>query len=90
MQQLLDNMSEAVYLSLKQAVETGKWPDGTELTAEQRETCGAATMYYQSKHRVDGEHMTLDEDGQLIMKSKSQLRGLFREDEITRVRLNEE
>ena len=35
---LLTSMSEPVYQKLLQAVETGKWLDGSPLTEQQRET----------------------------------------------------
>ncbi len=38
-EQLLDSLTPALYLRLKQAVETGHWPDGRAVTAEQREHC---------------------------------------------------
>lgn len=49
-QELIDRMDPAVYQSLRQAVELGKWPDGRVLTAEQREICMEAVLYYESQH----------------------------------------
>ena len=37
-QELIDTMSPALYERLTRAVELGKWPDGTPLSREQRET----------------------------------------------------
>ena len=34
---MIDTMSEEVYLSLKQAIELGKWANGVALTDEQKE-----------------------------------------------------
>jgi uncharacterized protein YeaC (DUF1315 family) len=48
--QLIENMSPAIYQSLKQAVEKGKWPDGTPLTAEQRESSLQAVIAWGEKH----------------------------------------
>ncbi len=35
-----------VYLSLKRAVELGKWPNGDRLTDKQREICMQAVLHY--------------------------------------------
>ena len=35
-EQLVNAMTPEVYQNLKQAVETGKWPNGAELTEEQK------------------------------------------------------
>jgi uncharacterized protein len=43
-EQLLDSLTPALYLRLKQAVETGYWPDGRAVTAEQREHCLQAVI----------------------------------------------
>ena len=44
---LLSAMTPEVYTRLRQAVETGKWPDGTVLSEEQRESCMQAVLLYQ-------------------------------------------
>ncbi len=67
---LLDAMTPEVYDRLRQAVETGKWPDGTPLTAEQRESTMQAVMLYQSKVAHSNEHMTVNEQGEIVHKSK--------------------
>ena len=38
-EQLLAAMTPDVYERLRQAVETGKWPDGKVLSDEQKENC---------------------------------------------------
>ena len=45
-EQMIEAMTPDVYQSLKRAVELGKWPNGTRLTAEQRETCLRAVIAY--------------------------------------------
>ncbi|QCZ93359.1 YeaC family protein [Salinimonas iocasae] len=67
---LLDAMTPEVYDRLRQAVETGKWPDGTPLTAEQCESTMQAVMLYQSKVAHSNEHMTVNEQGEIVHKSK--------------------
>ena len=34
---MIDNINSETYGSLKQALELGKWPDGTRLSQEQKE-----------------------------------------------------
>ena len=49
-QEMIATMSRATYLSLKRAVELGKWPDGKTLTAEQRQNAMQATIAWGEKH----------------------------------------
>ncbi|AXR06815.1 YeaC family protein [Salinimonas sediminis] len=67
---LLAAMTPEVYTRLRQAVETGKWLDGTTLTEEQRESCMQAVLLYQSKIEKSTEHMTVNEQGEIVHKSK--------------------
>ena len=71
---LLSAMTPDVYLRLRQAVETGKWPDGTPLTADQQESCMQAVLLYQSKVEKSSEHMTINADGEIVHKSKREFR----------------
>lgn len=71
---LLKTMSPEVYQKLKQAVETGKWLDGTPLDDNQKEICLQAVMLYQSKVEQSNEHMTIDADGNVVHKSKRELK----------------
>ncbi|WP_373081247.1 YeaC family protein [Zhongshania sp.] len=54
-EQLVDNITPAIYEGLKRAVEIGKWPDGRVLTVEQREHCMAGVIAYDLKtqHETD-------------------------------------
>ena len=45
-EQLLAAMTPDVYERLRQAVETGKWPDGKVLSDEQKENCLQAVLLY--------------------------------------------
>ncbi|GAA3719261.1 DUF1315 family protein [Oceanisphaera sediminis] len=88
-QQAIQNMPEEVYQKLKTAVELGKWPDGAALTPEQKESSMQAVLLWQAMHNDNPEHMTIGKGGELVMKSKSELRRQFRDDaEITRQKLN--
>ncbi|MCT7655729.1 DUF1315 family protein [Oceanimonas sp. NS1] len=88
-QQAIAAMPKEVYERLKTAVELGKWPDGSVLTPEQKENSMQAVLAWQAMHNDNPEHMTIGKGGELIMKSKSELRRQFRdEEEIMRSKLN--
>lgn len=74
---LIDGMTEDVYQRLATAVELGKWPDGVALTAEQKENCLQLVMLWQARNNTDAQHMTIDTRGQMVMKSKQQLKEEF-------------
>ncbi|MEH8217033.1 YeaC family protein [Aeromonas veronii] len=87
--QAIRQMPEEVYERLKTAVELGKWPDGKPLTDEQKATALQAVMAWQSMHIDNPEHMNIGRDGEIVMKSKSELKRQYRdEEEIVRVDLN--
>ncbi len=67
---LLQAMTPDVFERLREAVETGKWPDGTALTAEQRESCMQAVMLYQAKVANSTDHMTVNAQGEIVHKTK--------------------
>lgn len=48
--QLIDNITPEIHQRLRQAVEIGRWPDGTRLTQEQRETTLQAVIAYEARH----------------------------------------
>ncbi|KPQ18745.1 MULTISPECIES: YeaC family protein [unclassified Halomonas] len=49
---MINQMTPAIYQSLKQAVELRKWPDGRYLTAEQTELCLEAVMRFEVENNV--------------------------------------
>ncbi|MFQ9623461.1 MAG: YeaC family protein [Enterobacteriaceae bacterium] len=73
-EQIIDSMTPEVYQRLATAVELGKWPDGVALTDEQKENCLQLVMLWQARYNVDAQHMTIDTNGQMVMKSKQQLK----------------
>lgn len=83
-EQLINAMSPQVYGILKQGVEIGKWPNGVELTEEQREMATQAMMLYQGTHLEQTDHMTVGKGGVINHHSKSQLKSQFKDDEIMR------
>lgn len=76
-EQMIDSMTPEVYQRLVTAVELGKWPDGVVLTEAQKENSLQLVMLYQARHNSDAQHMTIDTNGQMVMKSKQQLKEDF-------------
>ncbi|UAA40437.1 DUF1315 family protein [Paraneptunicella aestuarii] len=83
-EQLVQSMTEDTYEKLSSAVETGKWPDGTKLTDEQLASSMQAVMLYQSKVMNSQEHFTIGSDGEIVNKSKDELKKQFSEQPIAR------
>ena len=79
-EQLVNAMTPEVFANLRQAVETGKWPDGRALTEEQKENSLQAVLLYQARVEQSQEHMTIGKDGEVVHKSKSELRQELREE----------
>jgi uncharacterized protein YeaC (DUF1315 family) len=77
LEQLLKVMTPEVYQRIITAVEIGKWPDGTSLTQEQRDSAMQAVMIYQSRHNTDAEHMSVEAGGEIKFKSKAELKRDF-------------
>lgn len=75
--ELVASMTPEVYQRLATAVETGKWPDGVALTPEQKENSLQLVMLWQARHNTDAQHMTIDTNGQMVTKSKQQLKEEF-------------
>ena len=74
---LIAAMTPEIYQRLVQAVELGKWPDGVALTPEQKENSLQLVMLWQARNNVQAQHMTIDTNGQMVMKSKQQLKEEF-------------
>lgn len=76
---LVRSMTPDTYEKLRAAVETGKWPDGTKLTEEQLASSMQAVMLYQSKVMNSDQHFTIGGDGEIVTKSKNELKEQFSE-----------
>ncbi|WP_225759023.1 YeaC family protein [Leclercia sp. Marseille-Q4284] len=76
-EEMINGMTPDVYQRLVTAVELGKWADGVALTAEQKENCLQLVMLWQARNNTDAQHMTIDTQGQMVMKSKQQLKEDF-------------
>lgn len=87
---LVASMTPDIYAKLLQAVETGKWLDGTPLNDAQRESSMQAVMLYQSKILQTDQHMTVGKDGEIVHKSRQQLKNeLAQQDSIARFTKND-
>ncbi|GAL25840.1 YeaC family protein [Vibrio maritimus] len=91
-EQLLEAMTPDVYERLLYATETGRWPEGSRLSPEQRDSCMQAVMLYQSKHNVEPQHMSVAAGGDITFKSKAELKNQFADNsnEIARVKVSQD
>ncbi|AIW13599.1 DUF1315 family protein [Vibrio europaeus] len=87
-EQLINAITPEAYERLLFAVETGKWPEGTPLSQEQRDSCMQAVMLYQSKHNAEAQHMTVAQGGEISFKSKAELKKQFQQGQEDIVRVN--
>jgi uncharacterized protein YeaC (DUF1315 family) len=76
---LLKAMPEPVYQKLLQAVETGKWLDGSPLTEQQKATSMQAVMMYQAKVLKSEQHMTVGANGEIVYKSRESFKQEFKQ-----------
>lgn len=53
--QLIQSLTPEVYENLKNAVATGRWPNGIKLKEGQRELCMEAILHYERSHDVPVE-----------------------------------
>ncbi|ANI83390.1 MULTISPECIES: YeaC family protein [Kosakonia] len=77
LEQIVNSMTPEIYQRLATAVELGKWPDGVALTPEQKENSLQLVMLWQARNNTQAQHMTIDTNGQMVMKSKQQLKEDF-------------
>ncbi|WP_407332608.1 YeaC family protein [Enterovibrio sp. 27052020O] len=82
-EQLLSSITPEAYERLSYAVETGKWPEGTPLSQEQRDHAMQVVMLYQSRHNTEPQHMTVAAGGEITMKSKSAMKRDFAKNQET-------
>lgn len=84
--ELVDVMTPEIFQRLAQAVELGKWPDGVALTSEQKDNSLQMVMLYQARHNTEAQHMSIGTDGQIVTKSKQELKQQFAQDALTRIK----
>ncbi|WP_029568828.1 YeaC family protein [Pantoea ananatis] len=86
---MLEALTPEIYERLVVAVETGKWPDGVALTQQQRDNSLQLVMMWQARHNDAPQHMTIGKDGEMVTKSKRQLKEEFGiEPDVTRINLH--
>ena len=73
----IDTMSNDLYLRLKCAAETGKWPEGIVVEQEQRDVALQLIMAFQAKHLNSDQMLTVGSDGELVNKTKRELKEQF-------------
>ncbi|CNE56278.1 DUF1315 family protein [Yersinia nurmii] len=83
---LIASMTPEIYQRLSQAVELGKWPDGVALTPEQKENSLQMVMLWQARHNTDAQHMSIGTDGQIVMKSKQELKQQFAKQPLIKIK----
>ena len=66
-----------MYLRLKCAAETGKWPEGTCVDKTQRAMALQLSMAYQARHLDNDQMLTIGSDGQVVEKNKRELKAEF-------------
>ena len=74
---LVENMSQDMYLRLKHAAETGKWPEGIAVDEEQRASALQIVMAYQAKRLNSDDILSIGADGEIVTKSKRELKQEF-------------
>jgi len=74
---LVENMSEDMYLRLKHCAETGRWPEGTVVDQAQRDSALQIVMAYQAKHLNSDELLSVGADGKIVEKTKRELKEQF-------------
>ncbi|WP_166839595.1 YeaC family protein [Rheinheimera pleomorphica] len=74
---LVQAMTPDTYEKLAEAVATGRWADGNRLSDAQREHSLQLVMAYQAQVLKSEQLFTIGADGQMIQKSKAELKKQF-------------
>jgi hypothetical protein len=77
-------LSPETYQKLLDAVATGRWADGAELSEQQREQTMQLVMAYQAQILKSDEPFTIGADGQMVIKSKTEMKQQFSTESIAR------
>ncbi|MAD76954.1 MAG: hypothetical protein CML20_19595 [Rheinheimera sp.] len=81
---LVGAMAPDTYQKLADAVATGRWADGNVLSEQQKAQTLQLVLAYQATVLKSDELFTVGADGQLIQKSKAELKKQFNSDAIAR------
>ncbi|MDU4095463.1 MAG: DUF1315 family protein [Pantoea sp.] len=85
---IVEAMTPDIYQRPATAVEIGKWPDGVALTEEQKEHCMQLVMLWQAQNNHQPQHMSIGAGGELVTRSKRELKEEFGiGDSVTRIKL---
>lgn len=74
---LVDNMSEDMYVRLKHAAETGRWPEGNKVEEQQQASAVQLVMAYQARRMESDQMLTVGSDGNIVNKTKRELKKEF-------------
>lgn len=75
--ELVQAMTPDTYEKLAEAVATGRWADGNPMSELQREHSLQLVMAYQAQVLKSQELFTIGADGQMIQRSKAELKKQF-------------
>jgi len=81
---LVSSMSAETYQSLLDAVATGRWADGVAMSDAQKTHSHQLVMAYQAYVLKSEEPYTIGADGQMVIKSKAEMKKQFSNDSIAR------
>ncbi len=70
-------MSPDAYQKVAQAAATGRWADGEPLSPAQHEQCMQLVLAYQALVLKSDEPFTVGADGQMVVKSKTEMKARF-------------
>jgi uncharacterized protein len=73
-------MSPDTYQSLLETVATGRWADGVVLSETQKAHTQQLVMAYQAYVLKSTEPYTIGADGQMVVKSKAEMKKQFPQD----------
>lgn len=88
---VLRAMTPELYERMRTAVETGRWPDGQKLTADQLENAMELVMVYQARRLNQSDHFTIGKNGELVTRTKGDMKAELRlknEQNIARFKVN--
>lgn len=75
---LVANLSEDMFFRLKHAAETGRWPEGEKVSESQKQHALQLVIAYQAKHMNNTDMLTVGSDGEIIHKTKRELKSEFK------------
>ncbi|WP_337840101.1 DUF1315 family protein [Rheinheimera sp.] len=81
---LVSSLSPDAYQSLLDAIATGRWADGVALSDAQKDQTHQLVMAYQAYVLKSDEPYTIGPDGQMVVKSKAQMKKELSPDSIAR------